>query len=265
MTSSNGHRSPSRSSASDERTPALERSTTTPIAIRTSGNSRPRFLYRAALAAASQKQEPGGDQDDGTDDLPMDEAEPSEIVDQEVRADHDQDDAEPEPPGSVTMGGSQPATLRGRGFRRTSWRGRAGRVPGRRWRGRGAARVRAEAGAKVLPDLVTHHAQASTDVPSRRCGRTLRRLHQEPEGQVEKDADADSGRDQGKKHEDDEDKQGVNTEVGGEARANAADDPIRSTPQDAPRRLTHGAAIIPRRVRAKKEGAPGAPSSSLCR
>src|ERR1700730_17164394 len=61
---------------------------------------------RVALAAASQKQKAGGNQDDGTHDLPVDEAEPSEIGDQEVSADHDQDDAEPEPPRSVTMGGS---------------------------------------------------------------------------------------------------------------------------------------------------------------
>jgi hypothetical protein len=35
-----------------------------------------------ALAAASQKQEPGGDQDDGPDEVPAKAAEQSEIVDQ---------------------------------------------------------------------------------------------------------------------------------------------------------------------------------------
>src|ERR1700730_17043626 len=257
MTSSNGHRSPSRRSASDERTPALARSTTTPIAIRTSGNSRPRFLYKGALAAASQKQEPGGNEDDGTHDLPMDEAEPSEIGDQEVCADRDQDDPEPQPPGSVTMGRSRPATLRGRGHWRISGRGRAGRIPGRRWRS--AAGVRAEAGAKVFPELVTHRTQASTDVPRGRCRRALRGLHQEPERPVEDDADADPGWNQGKNHEDDADQQGVDTEVGGEARTVAPDDPIRSTPQDAPRRLTHGPAIIPRGARTKKRARAARP------
>src|SRR6266849_10903415 len=127
------------------------------------------------------------------------------------------------------MGGSPPATVSGRWCWSTRRLGRAGKAPARRWWGRVAGRVRAEAGAEVFSELVAHRAETITDVPRGRCWRALRRLHQEPQHQVEDDADADSRRDQGEDDEDDAHQQRVDTEVRGEARTDAPNDAVRST------------------------------------
>jgi hypothetical protein len=112
-----------------------------------------------------------------------------------------------------------------------------------------------EAGSNVLPDIVAHGAKAIANTSRGRPRCALGRLHQEPEHQVEQDADA--WRHQGQDDEDDANQEGIDPKVGRKSGANAAQDAVRSTSQDAPRRLTHGAAIIACRLVGKKKGRGG--------
>jgi hypothetical protein len=97
-----------------------------------------------------------------------------------------------------------------------------------------------------LPDVVTHRVEAIANASCGRRRRTVGRVHQEPEREVEEDADARWH--QRQDDEDHPDKEGIDPEVDRKARANATEDAVRSTSQDAPRRLTHGPAIIAREL-----------------
>src|ERR1700694_5338947 len=81
-----------------------------------------------------------------------------------------------------------------------------------RWAPRTASLRTEKAGAEVLPDFLTHRAEAVADVAGGGDWRALRRFHQEPEDQIEDDADA--GWREREDHEDDADQQDVDAEVG---------------------------------------------------
>ena len=226
-----------------------------PMAIRTSGKRRPRFRYIAALSTPNQQQESEHDQHRRPEEIPTKVAEHPKVGQQEVGAQHDQNDAGPQAGRPVAIRRS-PATMMRRG---TCGRGSASGVATGGWWCSACLRPR-EAGSEVLPDVVANGAQAIANAPRGRRWTACWWLHQEPENQVEEDADA--WRHQGQDDEDDTNQKGVNPEIDRQARAYAADNAVRSTSQDAPRRLTHGPAIIACRLGAKKRGRGGAPSLS---
>src|ERR1700694_1243022 len=185
MTSSSGHRSPKRSRACAERTPVFDSRTMIPMAIRTSGKSRPRFRYIAGLSTPNQQKESERDQYRGPDEFPADVTEHAQVGQEEVGAKRNQDDPGPQPWGSVAIRRTPPARVVGR---TGGWRSTGG--VSARWRWRSTCLRTREAGSKVLPDVLTHRTQAFTDTPRCRRRRALRRIHQETEQQVREDADA---------------------------------------------------------------------------
>src|SRR5438445_8412717 len=95
MTRSSGQRTASRCRACEERTPMLASSTSTPIAISTSGKRRPR-LRIMALPAAHEKKQSDCDQNHRPEKVPAEGAEQPEVVEQKISAERDQDHADPD-------------------------------------------------------------------------------------------------------------------------------------------------------------------------
>src|ERR1700737_1521489 len=108
MTSSSGHRSPRRARACAERTPVFDSRTMIPMAIRTSGKSRPRFRYIAGLSTPNQEQESERDQYRGPDEFPADVTEHAQVGQEEVGAKRNQDEADQHPWGRVPSRGPHP-------------------------------------------------------------------------------------------------------------------------------------------------------------
>ena len=91
-----------------------------------------------------------------------------------------------------------------------------------------ALRRSAKAGPEFLPDLLAHGAQPRADVSRSRRVRASRRIHQEPQHEVEDEAK--SCRDYGEDDKGDPDEERLDAEVLAEARAHARDDAIGTAP-----------------------------------
>src|SRR5437868_6666285 len=89
-----------------------------PIPIRSSGSSRPRLRDIPALSAPNEDEQADRDQNDRPEEIPAEAAEEADVVEQEVGAEGDQDDARPEAARSAAVSPPPPSAgrrwLRGR-------------------------------------------------------------------------------------------------------------------------------------------------------
>src|SRR5439155_12459961 len=170
-----------------------------------------------SLSAANQHEQPDRDQRDRPEEVSAERTQQPEVRDQQVPAQRDQDDPDPDSAGTAAPTGPR---------RRPPARGRAAGLGGRSLGS--ALRRSAEAGPEILPDFLAHGTQPLADVPRSRRGRASGRLHQEPQREVQQDAD--SRPDQGEDDEHDPDQQRLDAEILPETGADTRDDAIGTTP-----------------------------------